>query len=83
MFYTGDKFPKWKGNLIAGVLTTKELRRITFSEPSLPVGQEAIPLGARPRDVIQGPDGNLYVATQFRSRDTARTGTILRIEPAE
>jgi glucose/arabinose dehydrogenase len=83
VFYTGNKFPRWKGNLIAGVLTTKELRRITFGEPSLPVGQEAIPLGTRPRDVIQGPDGNLYVATQVRSRDTAHTGTILRIEPAE
>lgn len=83
VFYTGDKFPRWKGNLFVGVLTTRELRRVTLTKPSFPVGQEAIPLGARPRDVAQGPDGNLYVATQVRNRDTSRTGTILRIEPVE
>jgi len=39
-------------------------------------------LNVRVRDVQQGPDGNLYIATEQGSGGTAPDGTVLRIEPA-
>ena len=41
------------------------------------------PMDIRIRDVVQGPDGNLYVATEKGSGGNNPDGTILRIEPAE
>ena len=40
-------------------------------------------LGQRFREVVQGPDGNLYVATETRFGDSTNKGTILRVEPAK
>ena len=34
MFYTGDKFPRWKNNLFVGALTTQQLIRVAFGQPS-------------------------------------------------
>ncbi len=39
------------------------------------VGQESLPIGSRVRDVVQGPDGLLYVLTDEDN------GQLLRIEP--
>lgn len=83
IFYTGDKFPKWKNNLFVGSLTERQLVRIAFHQPSQAEPREGllIPLQQRIRDVVQGPDGYLYVATENATRGTA-DGTVLRIEPA-
>ena len=83
IFYTGDKFPKWKNNLFVGSLTERQLVRIAFHQPSQAEQREGllIPLQQRIRDVVQGPDGYLYVATENATRGTA-DGTVLRIEPA-
>lgn len=86
MFYTGDQFPRWKGSLFIGALTTKDLRRIGFNQEGKPTRvQEPLltELGERIRDVVQGPDGNLYVATETRINDTSDKGTVLRIEPVK
>ncbi|HYR89897.1 MAG TPA: hypothetical protein VE422_37835 [Terriglobia bacterium] len=40
-------------------------------------------LNIRIRDVQQGPDGFLYVATELVSAGVDPDGTILRIEPVE
>ena len=84
MFYTGDKFPRWKNNLFVGALTTKQLQRIAFGQPSQAERREAllVPLNVRVRDVQQSPDGYIYVATEQATGGGA-DGTILRIEPAE
>jgi glucose/arabinose dehydrogenase len=42
-----------------------------------------IPLHERIRDVVQGPDGFIYVATEHVSQGTAADGMVLRIEPAQ
>ncbi len=84
-FYTGDKLPKWKGNLfVAGVRTgeipgTGRLDRILVSEKLEELRRETLlaDLHQRIRDVKQGPDGLIYVAT-----DESPDGAILRIEPA-
>jgi aldose sugar dehydrogenase len=85
IFYTGDKFPKWKNNLFVGALTTKQLIRIAFHQPSQAEQREGllIPLEQRIRDVVQGPDGNLFVATEKAIRGDAADGAVLRIEPAD
>jgi len=85
IFYTGDKFPRWKNNLFVGSLTQQTLVRIAFHQPSQAEPRESllVPLHQRIRDVVQGPDGYLYVATERTIRGDDRDGSVLRIEPAE
>ena len=83
-FYTGDKFPQWKGDVFVGALRTGEipgtghLERILFNEKMEELRREALlrELRQRIRDVRQGPDGLLYVLTDEKE------GAVLRIEPA-
>ena len=84
MFYTGDKFPAWKNNLFVGALNGKQLQRIAFNQPSQAERREPLltQLDIRVRDVQQGPDGDIYIATEKRSGGTVADGTVLRIEPA-
>ena len=79
VFYTGDLFPEWKGNLFIGGLETRNLVRLTLKGDRV-TGEERLltdlkPQRERIRDVRQGPDGALYVAT-----DSA-TGRILKLVP--
>jgi glucose/arabinose dehydrogenase len=85
MFYTGDKFPKWKNNLFIGSLTQQTLVRMAFHQPSQAESRESLlgPLRQRVRDVQQGPDGFIYVATERTFRGDEVDGNVLRIEPAE
>ncbi len=84
-FYTGDKFPKWKGDAFVGSLRTGEipgtghLERILFNDKMEELRREAMlrELRQRVRDVRQGPDGLLYLLTDEKE------GAVLRIEPAE
>ena len=84
MFYTGDKFPKWKDSLFVGALTTRQLQRVAFGQPSQAERREALllPLNIRVRDVQQSPDGYIYVATEQASGRGASDGMVLRIEPS-
>lgn len=77
-FYTGDKFPDWQGDLFAGGLVSRQVRRVMIDERNgeVPVqGNETLPFDARIRDVRQGPDGFLYVLTDQRN------GKLIRIVP--
>ena len=84
-FYTGTRFPTWKGSLFVGALNGKSLQRVSFNQPSQAERRELLltQLDIRIRDVVQGPDGTLYVATEKGSAGSNPDGTILRIEPAE
>ena len=84
-FYTGDKFPRWKGSMLVGSLNGMALQRVSFNQPSQAERREPLlkQLNVRIRDVQQSPDGYLYVATELRSGGTAADGTVLRLEPAE
>jgi aldose sugar dehydrogenase len=85
MFYTGDKFPKWKNSLFVGALTTRQLQRISFNQPSQAERREPLllPLNVRIRDVQQSSDGFIYVATEQANRGDSADGTVLRLEPVE
>jgi glucose/arabinose dehydrogenase len=84
-FYTGDKLPKWTGDVFVGGLRTGEipgtghLDRVLFNEKMEELRRESLltDLRQRVRDVKQGPDGLLYVVTDEDQ------GAVLRIEPAK
>jgi len=78
-FYTGDRFPRWKGNIFVGALAYAHLERVPLNASGEPTSREwmLVDLKQRIRDVRQGPDGLLYVLTDHIY------GALLRIEPAE
>jgi glucose/arabinose dehydrogenase len=82
-FLTSDKFPRWKGSVLVGSLNGQSVQRIAFGQPSQAERRELLlrTLNTRFRDVVQGPDGFIYVATEQGSGGNAADGTILRIEP--
>ena len=83
LFYTGDKFPDWQGNLFVGALTTRQLQRIAFNQPSQAEPRRGLltELNVRVRDVAQSPDGYIYVATEGSSGGPNADGTVLWLEP--
>jgi aldose sugar dehydrogenase len=74
-FYTGEVFPGWRGNLLIGGLSSQALVRLVLDGQRV-TGEERIPMGARIRDVSQGPDGAVYLLTDQSN------GEILRLTPA-
>ena len=84
-FYTGDRLPKWKGDVFVGGMRygeipgTGQLHRILINKDLEELRREPllVDLRRRIRDVKQGRDGLLYVLTD------GAEGAILRIEPAE
>jgi len=79
IFYTGDAFPQWKGNVFVGGLSGVSLHRLGFSEKGGLLGREALltEVRQRIRDVRQGPDGNIYLAVD------ANPGGVLRVESVQ
>jgi len=75
IFYTGDAFPDWRGNILIGGLSARAIIRVELDGRQM-VGEHRIALDQRIRDVEQGPDGAIYALT-----DEAR-GEILRLTPA-
>lgn len=76
-FYTGDKFPGWKGSVFTGALSNDALFRIELDGERYR-GEERLLAGRLPyiRDVRQGPDGLIYLVTQ------SDDGGLFRLEPA-
>jgi len=73
-FYSGDKFPDWQGDLFAGGLISRQVRRVTLNGLEVEAN-ETLPFNARIRDVRQGPDGYLYILTDKRD------GELIRVVP--
>ncbi|KAB8059247.1 PQQ-dependent sugar dehydrogenase [Janthinobacterium sp. FT14W] len=61
--YTGDKIAAWRGSIFSGGLAAKDIRRIAVDAHGKVTGQDRLAIGARVRDVRQGPDGYLYALT--------------------
>jgi aldose sugar dehydrogenase len=62
LFYTGDKFPDWKGNVFVGALEGQALVRLVLKGDRV-VAEERLLTDRkmRVRDIRQGPDGNIYL----------------------
>ncbi len=74
-FYTGDRYPGWRGNLFSGALKFLQIRRLVLDGARV-VAEDKLSIGQRVRDVRQGPDGYLYLLTDHHD------GQLLRILPA-
>lgn len=77
-FYTGDKFPGWKGDAFVGGLAGQQLVRLRF-DGTRRVAIEVLltELKRRIRDVRNGPDGYIYLLVDEPS------APMLRLEPAD
>ncbi|HSS85285.1 MAG TPA: PQQ-dependent sugar dehydrogenase, partial [Reyranella sp.] len=75
-FYTGDRFPGWKGSLFTGALSNYALFRIELDGERYR-SEERLLVDRLPyiRDVRQGPDGLIYLVTQ------SEEGGLFRLEP--
>jgi glucose/arabinose dehydrogenase len=76
-FYTGDKFPQWKGNIFIGALVGEQVQMVVMNRSGLPTRRQSLlrELRQRIREVREGPDGLLYLLTDEAA------GALLRIEP--
>lgn len=74
IFYTGDSFPQWKGDLLIGALALRHMNRLDLENGKI-VAEERLleDLEKRIRVIKEGPDGNLYLGVDG--------GSILRIKP--
>jgi glucose/arabinose dehydrogenase len=78
IFYTGEAFPGWRGDLFVGGLKSTALVRLDLNGDTVGHEERLLEnLGKRIRDVVQGPDGAIYLLTDERN------GEILRLSPAD
>jgi glucose/arabinose dehydrogenase len=74
--YSGDLFPEWKGNFFIGGLSSEALVRLVVKDDRV-VGEERLLLDRkqRIREVVQGPEGALYLLTDDED------GALLKLTP--
>jgi glucose/arabinose dehydrogenase len=74
--YSGSLFPEWKGNFLIGGLSSKALVRLAVKGDRV-TGEERLltDMDARIREVVQGPEGAVYLLTD----DT--DGKLLKLVP--
>jgi glucose/arabinose dehydrogenase len=77
LYYSGEKFAGWKGNLFVGGMRGTVLQRIVLNAKGMPVTRESMltDLKQRIRDIRQAPDGLIYLLTDENH------GAILKLEP--
>ena len=80
-FYTGNKFPAWKGNLFITGMTGEKLIRMEIKGREIASQETVIQNYGRVRDVKTGPDGLIYLLFQNMNGDP-KGGSIVRLVPA-
>lgn len=80
-FYNGALFPAWQGDLFVSALAGAQLRRIDLDADGAVQGQEILlqEVEGRFRNVVQGPDGALYLLAESTGAD--QSGQVLRLAP--
>lgn len=76
-FSTSGRYPQWQGDLFVGSLKFQQLVRLDLESGRVVKEQRLFEdsLGQRLRDVVEGPDGLLYLLTDDRH------GRLLRVRP--
>lgn len=77
--YHGDRFPAWRGSLLAGGLAGEQVVRLTLDGDVVTDVEYLARRIGRIRDVREGPDGFVYLAVESRSGEPT---SIVRLEPA-
>ncbi|MBY8823773.1 PQQ-dependent sugar dehydrogenase [Sphingomonas colocasiae] len=77
IFYSGDMFPAWKGSAFIPGLSSQSLVRVVTSG-STAREAERFEMGARIREVEQGPDGALWL---LEDGENGATGRLLKLTP--
>jgi glucose/arabinose dehydrogenase len=78
VFYDGEAFADWKGDLFVTALKYRLLVRLELEDGKVQREERLLAdFGKRLRDVQQGPDGYLYLLTDEDE------GALLRLEPAD
>jgi aldose sugar dehydrogenase len=75
VWYTGDRYPGWKGSLFVGSMQPGALVRLTVENGRVTKEERYLSDVGRVRDVQQGPDGLLYIVTDEGN------GRLLRVVP--
>lgn len=75
LFYAGQRFAGWRGNVLMGGLSSQALIRLTVDGNRV-TGEERISLRMRIRDVIEAPDGAVLLLVD------GPNGALLRLTPA-
>jgi glucose/arabinose dehydrogenase len=78
MIYSGKLFPQWAGDAFIGGLSSQALVRVDLNGTNAAKGDQW-PMGARIREVEEGPDGAIY-ALEDGGRGSG--GRLLRLTPA-
>jgi glucose/arabinose dehydrogenase len=79
LIYSGDRYPAWRGNFFVGGLAGQQLARLSVDGQRV-TGEETLFEGiGRVREIVQGPDGYIYLALDARGGGTS---PVLRIEVA-
>lgn len=77
MIYSGSLFPAWKGDAFVGGLSSKALLRIDLDGTNAKKGDQW-DMGARIREVEQGPDGAIWV---LEDGGQGSQGRLLKLTP--
>lgn len=84
-FYTGDRYPGWKNNLFVSALAGQQLRRLETKGDTVTAQEAVFTQFGRVHDVIQGPDGLLYVTLQLPGQvlSASTPGMVARLVPVQ
>lgn len=77
MIYSGNLFPQWKGDAFIGGLSSQALVRVDIDGTNATKGDQ-FPMGARIREVEEGPDGAIWVLEDGRE---GSQGRLLKLTP--
>ncbi|SEK57661.1 PQQ-dependent sugar dehydrogenase [Parapedobacter koreensis] len=76
LYYTGDRYTNWRGNLFSGALALTHVARIELSNGKYRHEEKLLSGIGRVRQVAQDPDGFIWVLTEG-------PGMLLKLVPAE
>ena len=77
MIYSGAMFPRWRGDAFIGGLSSRSLVRVDLDGDRAAKGDQW-PMGARIREVEQGPDGAIWV---LEDGGEGSAGRLLKLTP--
>jgi aldose sugar dehydrogenase len=63
-FVSSNKYPDWKGNILAGSLKFEYLERLVLTDGKVTKREKLLEKIGRVRHVVQAPDGYIYVAVE-------------------